>query len=54
MFHQIIREPLLHFLIAGALIFAGYSAMVDPKTTEGVDTIRIGDTEMQFLRAQYE
>jgi len=54
MFHQIIREPLLHFLIAGVLIFAGYSAMVDPKTTEGADTIRIGDTEMQFLRAQHE
>ena len=54
MLHQIIREPLLHFLIAGALIFAGYSAMVDPKTTEGAYTIRIGETEMQFLRAQYE
>ena len=54
MLKQIIREPLLHFLIAGALIFAGYAAMVDPKTTEGTYTIRIGDAEMQFLRAQYE
>ena len=54
MLHQIIREPLLHFLIAGALIFAGYSATIDPKTTEGANTIRIGDTELQFLRAQYE
>ena len=54
MLKQIIREPLLHFLIAGALIFAGYAALVDPKTTEGTYTIRIGDTEIQFLRAQYE
>ena len=54
MLKQIIREPLLHFLIAGALIFAGYAAMVDPKTTEGTYTIRVGDAEMQFLRAQYE
>ena len=54
MLKQIIREPLLHFLIAGALIFAGYAALVDPKTTEETYTIRIGNAEMQFLRAQYE
>ena len=54
MFRRVIREPLVHFVIAGALIFAGYVAIVDTKTTDGADTIRIGADEMQMLRAQYE
>jgi hypothetical protein len=54
MLRRVFREPLIHFLIAGALIFAGYAAVVDTKTTERADTIRIGADEMQMLRAQYE
>ena len=40
--HRFIREPLVHFVIAGALIFADYAAVVDTKTTDGTDTIRVG------------
>jgi len=48
------REPLVHFLIAGGLIFAGYAAMVDTETTEAAETICIGADEINMLRAQYE
>ena len=54
MLRRLVREPLIHFLIIGALIFAGYATVVDTKTADGADTIRIGASEMQFLRAQYE
>ena len=54
MFRRVIREPLVHFTIAGALIFAGYAAVVDTKTSDGAATIRIGADEMQMLRAQFE
>ena len=37
MFRRVIREPLVHFMIAGALIFAGYAAVVDTKTSDGAD-----------------
>jgi hypothetical protein len=49
-----IREPLLHFLLAGALIFAVYHALVGEPVESSTNTIVIGDAEMQFLRAQYE
>jgi len=49
-----IREPLLHFLLAGALIFAVYHALVGEPVESSTNTIVIGDGEMQFLRAQYE
>jgi hypothetical protein len=55
MLDRIIREPLFHFLIAGALIFAVYSALEDEVVDSAASaTIVIGDAEMQFLRAQYQ
>ncbi len=54
MFSRMIREPLLHFLLAGALIFAVYHALVGEPVESSTNTIVIGDGEMQFLRAQYE
>ena len=54
MFSRMIREPLLHFLIAGALIFTVYDA-VDTQTVESPsNAIVVGEAEMQFLRAQFE
>ena len=54
MLSRLIHEPLLHFLIAGVLIFAVYDAFDEDATPSSSNTITIGDTEMQFLRAQHE
>jgi hypothetical protein len=54
MLRRLIREPLLHFLIAGVLIFAAYEAFDEDATPSSSTTIVIGDAEMQFLRAQHE
>jgi hypothetical protein len=51
---RVIREPLLHFLIAGVLIFAVYDAFDDDASESSPNAIVIGDAEMQFLRAQFE
>jgi hypothetical protein len=54
MFGRVIREPLIHFLIVGALIFAAYEA-VDGGTAEPPpDAILIGDAEIQMLHGQFE
>jgi hypothetical protein len=54
MLRRVIREPLIHFLVAGVLIFAVYDAFNEDALESSPDTIVIGDAEMQFLRAQYE
>ena len=54
MLRRVIREPLLHFLIAGALIFAAYNALDEDAAPSSPNAIVIGDAEMQFLRAQFE
>jgi hypothetical protein len=54
MLRRLIREPLMHFLIAGVLIFAVYDAFDDDATPSSPNAIVIGDAEMQFLRAQHE
>ena len=54
MLRRLIREPLLHFLIAGVLIFAVYDAFDEDVAEPASETIVIGDAEVQFLRAQFE
>ena len=54
MLRRLIREPLLHFLIAGVLIFAAYEAFDEDVAEPASETIVIGDAEMQFLGAQFE
>jgi hypothetical protein len=54
MFRRMIREPLLHFLIAGVLIFAIYHAFDEDALESSPDTIVIGDAEIQFLRTQFQ
>jgi hypothetical protein len=50
---KLLRDPLLHFAIAGGLLFGGY-ALVDrdaPKAT--ADPIRIGEGEVRWLRGTF-
>jgi hypothetical protein len=54
MLRRVIREPLIHFLVAGVLIFAVYDAFNEDALKSSPDKIVIGDAEMQFLRAQHE
>jgi len=54
MFRRVIHEPLIHFLIAGVLIFAAYDAFDEDTSESSPDTIVIGDAEKQLLRAQFE
>jgi hypothetical protein len=54
MFRRVIREPLIHFVIAGALIFAVYNTLEGDGVEPSQDTILIGDAEMRMLRGQYE
>ncbi|MGB3472078.1 MAG: peptidyl-prolyl cis-trans isomerase, partial [Erythrobacter sp.] len=48
------REPLVHFLFAGAVLFAGLTLF----TADGVDpadrTITVGDAEQVRLAGQFE
>ena len=50
---RLLREPLFHFLAAGGLIFALYSALSGP-APEPVDTIVIGPQRIEQLRAGFE
>jgi peptidyl-prolyl cis-trans isomerase C len=54
MLRRVIREPLIHFLIAGVLIFAVYDAFDEDAIESSPNAIVIGDAEMQFLRTQFE
>jgi hypothetical protein len=54
MLSRLIHEPLMHFLVAGVLIFAVYNAFDEAAVESSSNAIVIGDTEMQFLRAQHE
>jgi hypothetical protein len=50
---KLTREPLLHFLIAGSLLFGGYEWFNRgvPSQTEG--PVRIGDGEVRWLRETF-
>lgn len=54
MLRRMIHEPLIHFLIAGVLIFAVYDAVDGEAVESSQNVIVIGDREMQFLRTQFE
>jgi hypothetical protein len=47
---KLLREPLLHFLVAGAIVFAGYAWITrgQPRTSD-VEPVRIGDGEVRWL-----
>ena len=51
---KLLREPLLHFLIAGSLLFGGYEWLnraAPAPETEG--PVRIGDGEVRWLRETF-
>jgi len=54
MLRRVIREPLIHFLIAGVLIFAVYDVVDGEAVESSQNVITIGDGELQFLRTQFE
>jgi hypothetical protein len=47
---QFLKEPLVHFAIAGAILFAGYQWVNrDQVQTSGVEPLRIGEGEVRWL-----
>ena len=54
MLRRMIREPLIHFLVAGALIFAVYDTVDEEASETSTNVIVIGDAEEQFLLAQFQ
>lgn len=46
---RVAREPLLHFLIAGGLLFAAY-ALLNPESTDKPQTVRISVAEVNWLK----
>ncbi len=47
---QLLREPLLHFAIAGALLFGGYSWLTNTRDTIAVEPVRIGEGDVRWLK----
>ena len=51
---KLLRDPLVHFAVAGALIFAGIQVFASPRATEtGIEPIRIGDGEIRWLEQTF-
>ncbi|MBB4276242.1 peptidylprolyl isomerase [Rhizobium mongolense] len=48
---NLLREPLLHFVVGGAMLFAGY-AWLDREQTDasGLEPVRIGEGEVRWLK----
>jgi hypothetical protein len=51
---RLLREPLLHFLAIGIVIFVAYSAVVQPDTAEPTDTIVVGPERINQLVESYK
>lgn len=47
---KLLREPLLHFAVAGALVFCGYSWLHDKRAEDGAEPVRIGEGDIRWLR----
>ena len=48
---QPLREPLLHFAVAGAILFGGYSWLNNPQAdTTAVEPVRIGEGDVRWLK----
>ena len=48
---QLLREPLLHFAVVGAILFGGYSWFSKPSEgTAAVGPVRIGEGDVRWLR----
>ena len=48
---QLLREPLLHFAVAGAILFGGYSWLNNPRAdTTAVEPVRISEGDVRWLK----
>lgn len=54
MISRIVKEPLVHFLLIGGLIFAAYSMFDDSPTTPPSQQIIITQADLTALSAQFE
>ena len=54
MISRIVKEPLVHFLLIGGLIFAAYSIFDDRPTTPTSQQIIITQADLTVLSAQFE
>ncbi len=51
---KLLREPLLHFVVAGAVLFAGYELTDRGEVSQGrMDPIHIGQGEVRWLRETF-
>ena len=51
---KLLREPILHFAVAGALLFAGYSLVSGNEAAENDDArVVIGDGELRWLQETF-
>ena len=53
MFAKFIKEPLIHFLILGALLFALNDVVGDSSSTDADNSIVISDTEVEWLQSTW-
>ena len=48
---QLLREPLLHFAVAGAILFGGYSWLNNTQAdTTAIEPVRIGEGDVRWLK----
>ncbi|WP_208249933.1 peptidylprolyl isomerase [Rhizobium sp. T1470] len=48
---KVFREPLLHFAVAGAVLFGGYSWLHEKRAKEGaVEAVRISEGDVRWLK----
>ncbi|SEI18730.1 hypothetical protein SAMN05216228_104127 [Rhizobium tibeticum] len=48
---NLLREPLLHFALGGALLFAGYAGLEREQTdASGLEPVRISEGEIRWLK----
>ncbi len=51
---KLLREPILHFAVAGALLFAGYSLVSENETfEESAAAVEIGEGELRWLQETF-
>jgi hypothetical protein len=52
---KLLREPLLHFAIAGTVLFSAYSWLNSHKTgAEAVEPVRVGQGEVEWLKKLHQ
>lgn len=50
---RLVRDPLIHFALAGALIYAGYFAFAEPEETENPATLTVATGDVEWLMTSF-